>query len=169
MMIDAATRESLELTVSASGSRAGSLLAAVDRTVTGAGARLLAADLGAPLLDRARDRGAARSRRLVRGRCRPRATGCAGSLRALPDIGRALGRLVAGRGSPRDLGQLRDGLDEARRLHDRLARLAEPPALLAASAAGADRPWRAGRPARARAGAVAADRHRPGRLYRRRL
>ena len=54
MMIDAATRESLELTVSASGTRAGSLLAAVDRTVTGAGARLLAADLGAPLLDRAR-------------------------------------------------------------------------------------------------------------------
>ena len=54
MMIDAATRESLELTVSASGTRAGSLLASVDRTVTGAGARLLAADLGAPLLDRAR-------------------------------------------------------------------------------------------------------------------
>ena len=38
MMIDAATRESLELTVSSSGTRAGSLLAAVDRTVTGAGA-----------------------------------------------------------------------------------------------------------------------------------
>ncbi|HEY1146423.1 MAG TPA: DNA mismatch repair protein MutS, partial [Allosphingosinicella sp.] len=53
MMIDAATRESLELTVSAGGTRAGSLLAAVDRTVTGAGARLLAADVGAPLLDRA--------------------------------------------------------------------------------------------------------------------
>src|SRR3712207_5552396 len=52
MMIDAATRESLEITVSAGGTRAGSLLAAVDRTVTGAGARLLAGDLGAPLLDR---------------------------------------------------------------------------------------------------------------------
>jgi DNA mismatch repair protein MutS len=52
-------------------------------------------------------------------------------LRALPDIGRALGRLVAARGSPRDLGQLRDGLDEARRLHDRLARTETPPALLA--------------------------------------
>jgi DNA mismatch repair protein MutS len=130
MMIDAATRESLELTVSASGTRAGSLLAAVDRTVTGAGARLLAADLGAPLLDRARiearldlvtlfEKDAA-----VRDWLRRQ-------LRALPDVGRALGRLVAGRGSPRDLGQLRDGLDEARRLHDRLARLAEPPALLA--------------------------------------
>jgi DNA mismatch repair protein MutS len=41
-----------EIAVSAGGSRAGSLLAAVDRTVTGAGARLLAADIGAPLLDR---------------------------------------------------------------------------------------------------------------------
>jgi DNA mismatch repair protein MutS len=41
-------------------------------------------------------------------------------LRALPDLGRALGRVVAGRGSPRDLGQLRDGLIEARRVHDHL-------------------------------------------------
>src|SRR5919206_1531120 len=53
MMIDAATRESLELTQAANGGRPGSLLHALDRTVTGAGARLLAADLGAPLLDRA--------------------------------------------------------------------------------------------------------------------
>ncbi|MGS1016004.1 DNA mismatch repair protein MutS [Allosphingosinicella humi] len=131
MMIDAATRESLELTVSAGGTRAGSLLAAVDRTVTGAGARLLAADVGAPLLDRAlieerldlvalfeRDAGARDALRR--------------QLKALPDIGRALGRLAAGRGGPRDLGQLRDGLDEARRLHDRLAREEAPPALLAA-------------------------------------
>ena len=42
-------------------------------------------------------------------------------LRALPDIGRALGRVVAGRGSPRDLGQLRDGLTEARRVHGSFA------------------------------------------------
>ena len=90
-------------------------------------------------------------------------------LRALPDIGRALGRLARGRGSPRDLGQLRDGLDEARRLHDRLARIAEPPALLAELL-----PALTGHGAlvdllAARAGAVAADRHRPGRLYRRGL
>jgi len=131
MMIDAATRESLELTQSVSGTRAGSLLACLDRTVTGAGARLLAADLSAPLLDRTRIEqrldlvasferdGAARD--AIRRQ-----------LRALPDIGRALGRLAAGRGGPRDLGQLRDGLGEAHRLHDRLARTEEPPALLAA-------------------------------------
>ena len=53
MAIDAATRESLELTVSSGGTRAGSLLDCIDRTVTGAGARMLAADLSAPLMDRA--------------------------------------------------------------------------------------------------------------------
>ncbi|MEA3043095.1 MAG: mismatch repair protein MutS [Sphingomonadales bacterium] len=130
MMIDAATRESLELTLSASGTRAGSLLAAVDRTVTGAGARLLAADLGAPLRDRAPIEARLDLAALFEGDAGLR-DWLRRQLRALPDIGRALGRLVAGRGSPRDLGQLRDGLDEARRLHDRLARTAEPPSLLA--------------------------------------
>ncbi|MGQ0589106.1 MAG: DNA mismatch repair protein MutS, partial [Sphingosinicella sp.] len=131
MAIDAATRESLELTQSVAGGRAGSLLGAVDRTVTGAGARLLAADLGAPLLDRsgieARLDLVALFERdgVLRDTLRRQ-------LRALPDIGRALGRLVAGRGGPRDLGQLRDGLDEARRLHEKLAKLPDRPALLKA-------------------------------------
>ena len=49
--IDAATRESLEIVATTGGARAGSLLGAIDRTVTGAGARLLASDLGAPLTD----------------------------------------------------------------------------------------------------------------------
>ncbi|HEY0626748.1 MAG TPA: DNA mismatch repair protein MutS [Allosphingosinicella sp.] len=129
MMIDAATRESLELTVSASGTRAGSLLHAVDRTVTGAGARLLAADIGAPLLDRAAIEARLELVRLFEGDGGTRDM-LRRQLKALPDIGRALGRLVAGRGSPRDLGQLRDGLDEARRLHDRLASLPDRPDLL---------------------------------------
>ena len=130
MMIDAATRESLELTQAAGGGRKGSLLEAVDRTVTGAGARMLAGDIAAPLVDRT----AIEARLdlvdwLVHDgtwRDRLRAT-----LRALPDAGRALGRLVAGRGGPRDLGCLRDGLAGARTLHERLATLAQPPAMLA--------------------------------------
>ena len=125
MAIDAATRESLELTCTAAGQRKGSLLDAVDRTVTGAGARLLAADLAAPLMDE----GAIRARLdLVAtfhddpaGRERLRET-----LRTLPDIGRALGRLAVGRGSPRDLGQLRDGLDGAWLLAERLSSGAIP-------------------------------------------
>jgi DNA mismatch repair protein MutS len=131
MMIDAATRESLELTQAAGGGRAGSLLAAVDRTVTGAGARLLAADIGAPLLDRA-----AIETRLDLVALFEADAGTRDMLRrqlkALPDVGRALGRLAARRGGPRDLGQLRDGLNEARRLHARLAAVAEAPALLEA-------------------------------------
>jgi DNA mismatch repair protein MutS len=130
MAIDAATRESLEICVSQGGTRTGSLLDAVDRTVTGAGARLLGSDLAAPLMDRggiearlalvARLHDEPGLRDMVRG-----------ALRALPDIGRALGRLAAGRGSPRDLGQLRDGLDGAWRVGEQLDRIGEPPALLA--------------------------------------
>ncbi|MDQ2891857.1 MAG: DNA mismatch repair protein MutS [Pseudomonadota bacterium] len=126
MAIDAATRESLELTQTASGQRKGSLLDCIDRTVTGAGARALASDLGAPLMDRAaiearldlvhhfHDDDATRERLRT-------------ALRALPDIGRAIGRLAAGRGSPRDLGQLRDGLDGAWLLRERLAASPTPP------------------------------------------
>ncbi len=130
MAIDAATRESLELCVSQAGTRKGSLLDAVDRTVTGAGARLLGQDIAAPLMDRAgiearldlvqRFHDDSGLRDMVRG-----------ALRALPDIGRALGRLAAGRGSPRDLGQLRDGLDGAWRLGERLDAIGTPPPLLA--------------------------------------
>lgn len=129
MAIDAATRESLELTQTSGGARKGSLLDAVDRTVTGAGARLLAADIGAPLMDRAaidarldlvqlfHDNGTLRDRLRA-------------ALRALPDVGRALGRLAAGRGSPRDLGQLRDGLDAAWLLGEMLGKVDAPPPLL---------------------------------------
>ena len=130
MAIDAATRESLELCQTASGARRGSLLDCIDRTVTGAGARMLGQDLAAPLMDRPgidarldlvqrfHDESALRE-------------GVRANLRALPDIGRALGRLAAGRGSPRDLGQLRDGLDGAWRLGERLGAIPQVPALLA--------------------------------------
>ena len=129
MMIDAATRESLEIACATGGGRKGSLLDAVDRTVTGAGARLLGQDLAAPLVDRARI-----DERLglvgwlhddPDARARLRTT-----LRALPDVGRALGRLAAGRGGPRDLGQLRDGLDQAHRLCATMGAIDPRPALL---------------------------------------
>ena len=131
MMIDAATRESLELTASASGTRTGSLLASVDRTVTGAGARLLCADIGAPLLDRAEIEARLDLVALFHDEAIQRET-LRRQLKALPDLGRALGRLVSGRGSPRDLGQLRDGLNEAWRLHAKLLPLSDRSGLLAA-------------------------------------
>ncbi|RYY46950.1 MAG: DNA mismatch repair protein MutS [Sphingomonadales bacterium] len=129
MAIDAATRESLELCQTASGARKGSLLDSLDRTVTGAGARLLGTDVAAPLMDRAAID--ARLDLVQRFHDDPGLRDSVrGNLRALPDIGRALGRIAAGRGSPRDLGQLRDGLDGAWRLAERLGQIADAPALL---------------------------------------
>lgn len=129
MAMDEATRSSLEILESQQGGRAGSLAAAIDRCVTGAGARLLAEDLSAPLLHLSaiEDRLALvqfwRDRPIERADLRE-------ILRGSPDIGRALGRLVAGRGSPRDLGQIRDGLREAQRIYETLNTQADPPALL---------------------------------------
>src|ERR1700720_891589 len=51
MAIDQATRGNLELTRTLGGERRGSLLDAIDRTVTSAGSRLLAQRLSAPLTD----------------------------------------------------------------------------------------------------------------------
>jgi len=129
LAMDEATRASLEVLASSQGGRRGSLIEAVDRCVTGAGARQLAEDLSAPLTDIAAiaDRLALvqwlHDDALLREDLR-------GVLRALPDLGRALGRVVAGRGSPRDLGQLRDGLNEARRVRDYLMGRADRPVLL---------------------------------------
>jgi DNA mismatch repair protein MutS len=129
MAIDAATRRSLEILESAQGSRAGSLIGAVDRCVTGAGARLLAEDLSAPLLDSTAIEARLALVQFWRDRPIERAQ-LRDILRAIPDLGRALGRMVAGRGSPRDLGQLRDGLSEAMRLHHWLSAAPDKPALL---------------------------------------
>ena len=128
LLIDAATRDSLEITRSQSGERKGSLLAEVDRTVTGAGARLLAADLSAPLADMA---AILARHELVGWAAREEGLrfDIRASLAALPDIGRALGRIVAGRGSPRDLGALRDGLGGARQLREKLTGFDLPPLL----------------------------------------
>jgi DNA mismatch repair protein MutS len=115
MAIDAATRRNLELIQSSDGGRAGSLLATIDQTLTGAGARLLASRLCAPLTDpttiaRRHDMVAAfvsdgAFRDAVRS-----------ALHGAPDIERALGRLSLDRGGPRDLAAVGDGLARAARL-----------------------------------------------------
>ena len=130
MEIDPASRRNLELTETLGGERRGSLLSAIDRTVTGAGARLLAARLTAPLTDVAAIRtrldavgyGLARTR--LREDLRAR-------LRACPDVERALSRLSVGRGGPRDLAAIRGGLALAREIADGIDAedLAPPPAL----------------------------------------
>ena len=129
MFIDPATRASLELLRTQSGSREGSLAATIDRTVTGAGARLLAERLTAPLTDPA-----AIGRRLdcvsfllAEPRLREAARVL---LKSVPDMPRALSRLALNRGGPRDLGALRAGLAAAVDMAALLAG-AELPQLLA--------------------------------------
>ena len=109
MAIDAATRAALEIDRSVRGGRDGSLLACVDRTVTAAGGRLLAERIARPLTHVAAIGArldavqffldAPDIRRAVRA-----------ELRSAGDLARALTRLALGRGGPRDLAQLRDGL-----------------------------------------------------------
>ena len=127
LAIDQATRSNLELLRTLSGERSGSLLTAIDRTITAAGARLLAQRLAAPLTDPAEighrldavdmfvNDGA------LRGDMRER-------LKSAPDLARALSRIAIGRGGPRDLAAIRDGIVAAARIAERLSAPAAGPA-----------------------------------------
>ena len=141
MAIDPATRANLELTRTLAGERRGSLLDAIDCTVTAAGSRLLAQRLAAPLTDVAvitrrldavsafvADSAAREDIRTV--------------LRSAPDMSRALARLSVGRGGPRDLAGLRDGILAADQALDLLAQLDAPPAEIAAVMTALRRPSR---------------------------
>jgi DNA mismatch repair protein MutS len=125
MGIDAATRKNLELIETLNGSRNGSLLSVIDRTVTAAGARELAGRLSSPLTDvkqiaeRHDAVGFFAADSELRRRLRE-------DLRRAPDIARALARLSVGRGGPRDLANIRDGLKAARALRDQLGKLDDP-------------------------------------------
>ncbi len=96
MEIDGATRRSLELLESSSGDRGNSLLSVLDRTVTGAGARMLAGRIASPLVVRA-------------------------LLKACPDIERAVSRLSLERGGPRDLAAIKTTLAAVPRLKNILS------------------------------------------------
>ena len=120
LMIDAATRRNLELLGSLSGTRQGSLLAAVDRTVTGAGARLLAARLAAPLAEAEPIRRRLDAVQALVDEPALRAD-LRAALRGCPDLERALSRLSLDRGGPRDLAAVRRGLAAAVDIKSRLA------------------------------------------------
>jgi DNA mismatch repair protein MutS len=142
LAIDPATRANLELTRTLAGERRGSLLDAIDCTVSAAGSRLLAQRLAAPLTDVA----------AIRRRHDAIATLVAGAgareeirgiLRSAPDMARALARLALGRGGPRDLAALRDGVAAADRALAILGELPEPPAEIHEIMAALRRPDRA--------------------------
>jgi DNA mismatch repair protein MutS len=121
LVIDAATRANLELVRSNQGARAGSLLAAIDRTVTAAGARELASRLGSPLTDAAAVNARLDAVAYLYEEPRLRQA-LREELKAAPDLARALGRLALGRGGPRDLGAVRDAIASAHALAGSLAR-----------------------------------------------
>ncbi|MEC7301927.1 MAG: DNA mismatch repair protein MutS [Pseudomonadota bacterium] len=125
--IDAATRRSLALTRTLTGGRPGSLLSVIDRTVTGAGARLLGIRLAAPLTDPD-----AIGQRLDQVQYLVEAPDLREHLRdvlkAAPDLERALSRLSLGRGGPRDLAAIRDGLRQGAALRSALAEKDDAPA-----------------------------------------
>jgi DNA mismatch repair protein MutS len=141
MAIDPATRANLELTRTLSGERRGSLLDAVDCTVTPAGSRLLAQRLAAPLTDSAE---IARRLDAVGTFVADGATreDIRSILRGAPDISRALARLSVGRGGPRDLAGLRDGILAADQALARLAEIEQPPHEIGAVIAALRRPPR---------------------------
>ena len=119
MRIDTATRRNLELVEALSGGRQGTLINAIDRTQTGAGARLLQARLAAPLTDTG----------LIAERLDwvehlvsdyELAQDLRTALRAVPEIERALSRLALERGGPRDLAAIRAGLSGAAEIAARI-------------------------------------------------
>ena len=110
LAIDAATRRNLELDSSLSGNESATLLAVLDTTVTGMGARALRRWLGRPISQR----GVLRQRYQAVG-----ALGAAraceqlqGLLRAVGDLERILARIALRSARPRDLVQLRGALAE---------------------------------------------------------
>lgn len=119
LSIDAATRANLELTRTLAGERRGSLLAAIDRCVSGPGSRLMAARLAAPVTDPAEigRRLDAIDHLIVQGGRRAQFRE---RLARAPDLLRALSRLALDRGGPRDLAAIGAALSSA---HDLAAAL----------------------------------------------
>jgi DNA mismatch repair protein MutS len=109
MEMDAATRASLELLRARDGGTALTLFSAVNRTLSAPGARLLAGWIAAPLLDPA----AVASRQdswVFLNTEQPMLAELRKLVRGAPDMARALARISLGRGSPRDLAAIRQGL-----------------------------------------------------------
>ena len=120
MFVDPATRANLELVRTQAGEAEGSLLHAIDRTVSAAGGRLLAERLAGPLTDVAaiQARHDAVAALLAGADARERLRR---ALRHMPDMARATSRLALDRGGPRDLQAVARGLEVTLELRRTLA------------------------------------------------
>jgi len=121
MAIDPATRSSLEIDRTQKGKTSGSLLSVIDKTVTGPGARLLADRLARPLVNvpdiNARLEAVSffTEQSTLRGQLR-------GYLKETGDMARAISRIALGRGGPRDMLTLGQGLKQGEQLGALFAR-----------------------------------------------
>jgi DNA mismatch repair protein MutS len=130
LSIDPATRASLEIDTALDGSRRGTLLATVDRTLTAPGARLLAARIARPETE-AEDIGArydAIEFFLANDHLRETVRA---ALKAAPDLERARARIRLGRGGPRDLAAISAAVHAGEHAVAEIARAGtNPPPLL---------------------------------------
>ena len=113
--IDAATRANLEIAQTLAGSREGSLIGAIDLTVTPAGRRAFAERLGAPSTEPAEINARLDAAAFFLEAPRER-EGLRERLARAPDLVRALARLSLQRGGPRDLAGVAAGLSVAREI-----------------------------------------------------
>ncbi len=124
--IDGATRRSLELTESLTGDKNACLFGVLDRTITGAGGRLLHSRVANPLLDIKEINNRLdvieffMENNSVREDFRE-------ILRSCPDIERAVSRISLGRGGPRDLANIGQGLDIVPKIKNLLAEFSQKP------------------------------------------
>jgi DNA mismatch repair protein MutS len=107
--IDASTRRNLELFVTTTGEKKGSLFGTIDHNVTAGGSRLLAQYISMPLgfCDIIEERLQRVDAFVQNSKLREEVRTI---LKEYPDMERALSRLSLGRGGPRDLAVIRDGL-----------------------------------------------------------
>lgn len=124
MEIDAATRRNLEIMETMAGERKGSLFSVINKTMTGAGARLLAQQLSMPLTDIDKINARLDVIDFFKKHTNLR-DGSRQFLQQTPDVERALSRLSLGRGGPRDLAVLRDTLSQTVNLHHGLTQYAD--------------------------------------------
>ncbi len=127
MQIDLATRHSLEILATNRGETKGSLRHTIDRTLTAAGARLLARRLSAPLVSPEKI-----NKRLDMVETFVADTGARDALREHlrhgTDLTRPLTRLALGRGGPRDLIHIGTAIKSARQLAANLVEMPDLPA-----------------------------------------
>ena len=116
MRIDSATRRNLELTRSINtGSKQGSLLGTIDRTVTAAGGRLLERRISAPSMDMDVINERHDALKFLRDNF-DLSEPVMALLKSIPDLERALSRVSLERAGPRDLANISKGLIQGKEI-----------------------------------------------------